>query len=418
MAFRNFSALSAGILSVRKLLLSFGFVGILVTGWSDSARAIPAVTYVTGESSGADVIFRIEFDTEIPLSGVATIAVTDSRMLSLDGIDYVPGTSDTEVVVGMPPRKIGHFDVSAGTVLADYISDTDAIDASTPPPVPNSWPSSILVTDTHFYYVENQFGFGTTTDHRIIRRAFAGGAEELVFDGVATAPFLEGEELENFEGLEQVDLGEQDGIRLFFFAEDPFSPPDRWLVSIGLVGGVWDGMEPFIELDGLTGSPLLGGADELDYDPFSQLLFGTNIITGEIIAYDPVISEAFVPPGGTPPFFISPAQVLSGATDGLGLLGLEIDGIRSDESGRMVFSGRGGVVGAFDIASIGTSGATDAAVYALVLDPSLTFDDLTPMTPPLPPILVPAANPWGLLVLAVLLLSSGLYASRVRNLYK
>ncbi len=75
-------------------------------------------------------------------------------------------------------------------------------------------------------------------------------------------------------------------------------------------------------------------------------------------------------------------------------------------------------MGAFDIASIGTSGATDAAVYALVLDPSLTFDDLTPMTPPLPPILVPAANPWGLLVLAVLLLSSGLYASRVRNLYK
>jgi len=225
-----------------------------------------------------------------------------------------------------------------------------------------------------------------------------------------------GSALEKFEGLEMVDLGGAGGLRLFFFAEDFNSPPDRWLVSIGLTaGGVWDGLEPFIELPGLSGSVAAGGADELDYDSFSDLLFGINIVTGEVIAYDPVAAMPAVSPGGTSPFFISPAQVAAGAADGLGLLGLEIDGIRSDGAGRMVFSGRGGVIGAIDIASILASGATDAAVYALVLDPSRTFDDLTPMAaptpPPPPPPPVPGMSPWGLLVFATLFLVAGGLAS-------
>lgn len=112
--------------------------------WADSAQAVTAVTYVTGEAASSDVIFRVELDTAVPMSGVTTIAVTDPRMLSLDGIDFVPGTDSTEVVVGMPPRKIGRFNVSIGTVLTDFISDTDLIDASTPLPTPNSWPSSVL----------------------------------------------------------------------------------------------------------------------------------------------------------------------------------------------------------------------------------------------------------------------------------
>ena len=402
---------------LRKTLQYLGGLLLLMGVWAGSAQAVTGVTYVTGESGSSDVIFRVEFDTAVAGSGVATIAVTDARMLSLDGIDFVPGTSDTEVVIGMPPGKIGRFNVSTGTVLTDFIADTDAIDVSTPPPTPSSWPSSILATTTHFYYVENQFGLGSTPDHRIIRRAFSGGAEELVFDGSAAAAFFGGAALTNFEGLEIVNLGGGFGERLFFFTEDPFSPPDRWLVSIGLTGaGVWDGLEPFIELSGLSGAVDGTGADELDFDPFTDLLFGTNIVTGEVIAYDPAASAPVVPPGGTSPFFISPAQVASGAADGLGLLGLEIDGIRSDGAGRMVFTGRGGVVGSFDIASIVASGATDAAVHALVLDATKTFDDLTPMESPAGAPL-PALGPGGLAVLAALLLWMSASVLRSRRLF-
>lgn len=345
-----------------------------------SAQAVPARTFVTGETATNDVIFDVNFETAVPYSAIWSIALTDPRMLSLDGIDFVPGTGNKVVVVGMPAGKLGLFDVAGGVVLPDLIPNTDLIAAAAPPPTPGSHPSTVLSSPNHVYYVENQFGLGFTSDHRIMRKPFAGGPEELVFDGVAVAPIFGGAVLKNLEGLEHVTIAGNE--RLYFFAQDPSAAPDRALVSIGITPvGLWDGLPPVMELVGLTGTGN-EGSDELDFDPVWGLLFGTNLATGEVIAYNPFVGAPAVPPATPFPFFIDPARVAAGAPDGLGLLGMNVDGIRSDGAGRVVFAGRGGVIGAIDVGTVLAFGATDVDVYPLLLDPNLGFDDLTPLPEP------------------------------------
>ncbi len=352
-----------------------------------AATAAPLRFYVTGELGASDVIFKVDADPALPGSGTVSTAYTETRGLALDGIDYVPGTSNHEVVVGVPTGKITHYDVVAGTMLPDYIALTDAISPGAPPPAPGSHPSSVLSTPTHFYYIENQFGFGTTTDHRIVRGSFTGAPEELVFDAAAAG-------LVNLEGVEIVPtLG---GLRLFTFAADPGHAGMRALVSIGLgPGGLWDGMAPSIDIPGLSGAT--DGSDELDFDPGSGLLFGTNIVTGEVIAWDPLTGMPVTSPGAMPGYFIDPAQVAAGLPGGLALLKGDVDGIRADGAGHLVFTGRAGVIGAIDIGGVLSNGADNTDVYPLFVSPSYIFDDLTPLVVPEPSSLVLA----GLAVLSL-----------------
>ena len=223
-----------------------------------------------------------------------------------------------------------------------------------------------------------QFGFDGSAVHRIIRAPFAGGPEEVVFNGAA--PGAGG--LVEFEGLEIVDG------RLYFFAQDP--PPamaatTRALMSIGLAGGVWDGLAPDVEIAGLMRGSVGGvgpgrsdGSDELDFDLFSGLLFGTNIINGEFIAFDPFTGMELIPGGlGSSSHFIDGGHSLTAP--------YLIDGIRSDGAGHLVYVGRGGIIGAIDIDSVLTDGAADSdSVYSLFTDSSYTFDDMTPFAVPEP----------------------------------
>ncbi len=343
--------------------------------WSAVAvRADIMTTYVTGETpSDDDVIFKVTFDPAIAGSGVVSVAVTETRGFGVDGIDFVPGTGGAGGVAGAPTGKITKYNVKTGAILPDLIGDTSAIGpASTGSP---THPSTVLSTPTHVYYVENQFGFDGSTDHRILRTPFAGGPVEVVFDGSGT--FMGGDLVE-FEGLEIV------GDRLYFFAQDPAGPAARAMMSIGLDGaGLWDGAAPEANIVGLgrssmaagSGPGISDGSDEIDFDPGSGLLFGTNIFNGEFIAYDPFLKVEVVPGFlGSSSHFIDSGHLLSA--------GFEIDGIRSDGAGHLVFSGRGGIIGAIDIGNVLTMGAADpTSVYSL-FDGSgagYVFDDLTPL---------------------------------------
>lgn len=346
--------------------------------WSrpEQTQAGIITTYVTGAvGGGLDVIFRVSLDAEIAGSASVSIAVHETRGFGLDGIDFVPGSGGTKVVVGVPAGKITQYDVGTGATLPDLISDTTAI--AVPPGSPTH-PSTVLSTSTDLYYVENQFGFDGSAVHRIMQKPFAGGPEKVVFDG--SAPGAGG--LVEFEGLEIVDG------RLYFFAQDPPPAPaatTRALMSIGLAGGVWDGLAPKIEIAGLkrggVGGPgpgLSDGSDELDFDPFSGLLFGTNIINGELIAFNPFTGMEFIPGvAGSMSHFIDGGHPLTAP--------YMIDGIRSDGTGHLVYVGRGGIIGAIDIDSVLTFGAADSSsVYSLFTDPSYTFDDMTPLSVPEP----------------------------------
>jgi hypothetical protein len=195
---------------------------------------------------------------------------------------------------------------------------------------------------------------------------------EVVFSG--------GGPLVNLEGIEIV------GSRLYFFSTDPGDPTKRALMSIGLVGGVHDGAAPVKEIGGLAAGPGGDGSDELDFDPVSGKIYGTNIINGEVVVVDP-----FAPPGTSGAIFISGAAVAAGAPDALKLLLRSVDGIRSDGLGHLIFVGRGGVMGAIDIAGVVADGADDGDVIRLYdSDPGVAgtgfiFDDLTPFAAvPLP----------------------------------
>jgi hypothetical protein len=331
-------------------------------------RAIrrPYVTWVTGELGASDVIFEVRFHPRIEGSAKLRVAVTDPRG-ALDGIDFVPGTS--EVVVGMPSGIIAHHDLVGGTVLPDFVPDTDLV---MPPPMgPGTHPSTVLSTPFHVYYVENQFGFGATMSHRLMRKTFGPGPVEFIYDGMPHG-------LKNFEGLELV------GDRLYFFAEDPFMPSARALVSIGLVpGGLWNGLPPAVHVGGLFEDPAsTDGSDELDFDPASGLVFGTNIENGEVVAWDPFAGMEVSSPGAA--HFVDGIQVAA-SSGALSALGGEIDGVRSVGNGWLVFTGKAGVIVSLHVPGVLLDGADDGdarVLFAAAVPGSIHFDDLTPIVGP------------------------------------
>jgi hypothetical protein len=346
--------------------------GTPISGWTATpisapprpALKRPYMTWVTGEVPGADVIFEVRFDPRIEYSARVRVKVVEPRHVPLDGIDFVPGAP--EVAVGIPAKIIAHYSLATGAVLPDFIPDTDAIAA--PPASPGTWPSTVLSTPTHFHYVENQFGFGATVSHRIMRKDWGGGPEEVVYDGA-----LHG--LKNFEGLELLPP------RLYFFAEDPLMPTKRALISVGLTGmGLWDGMPPVVEIGGLTEDPAsTDGSDELDFDPVSGLVFGTNIVNGEMIAFDPAASAEVSAPGAV--HFIDGAEIAA-STGSLGLLAGSIDGVRSVGNGWLIVTGKAGVILSVEVAGVLADGADDADVKPLAVIPGTSFDDLTPVVRP------------------------------------
>ncbi len=343
-----------------------GGSGLTVTGVGVGGHKKPTrlfTTYVTGEAPGADVVFKVTFNPSVELSGEVGIAVVEPRGIPVDGIDFVPGTGRTEIVCGSPATLLTHYSVVDGTVFPDLIPFTDVI--AVPPATPGTSPSTVWSSPSHAYYIENQFGFGGTSSHRIIRKPFGGGPEEVVYDGAVDG-------LINLEGIEVV-FG-----RLYFFSADPGSVTSRALMSIGLAGGTWDGAPALLEIPGLFQDPFdTDGSDELDFDPARGLLFGTNIENGEIIAYDPLFGVEFVSPGST--HFIDDAAISASGGD-LSLLGFAIDGIRSTGEGHLILSGKGGVILSIDIMGVLSDGPDDGDVIPLVFAPGVfSFDDLTPL---------------------------------------
>ncbi len=326
----------------------------------------PYVTWVTGELGAAHVVFEVRFHPRLAGSAVLDVAVFEPRG-AVDGIDFVPGATD-KVVVGMPMGKISHYDLASGALLPDLIADTDLPPGL--PPVPGTHPSTVLTTPFHVYYVENQFGFGGTPKHRILRKTFGPGPAEVVYDGAPHG-------LANFEGLELV----LPSSRLYFFAKDPLLPVGRALCSLGLVpGGLWDGLPPALHIGGLTEDPGVGdGSDELDFDPVSGLLFGTNIVDGEMIAWDPALGLEVSSPGAT--HFLDGADIAA-SSGALGVLDGDIDGVRSVGNGWLIVTGKAGVIASIDVAGVLADGADDGDVRVLALVPGLSFDDLTPVVRP------------------------------------
>lgn len=325
----------------------------------------PFVTWVTGEIGPTDVIFEVAFDPRLAASARVTVLLVEPRG-AVDGIDFVPGTSS--VVVGMPSGIISHYDLASGAILPDFVPDTELV---LPPPAgPGTHPSTVWSTPTHVYYVENQFGFGATASHRLMRKPFGPGPVELVFDGALVGG------LKNFEGLEGF------GGRLYFFSEDPGLPTARALVSIGVLPfGVWDGMPPALHIGGLFEDPFsTDGSDELDFDPVSGLIFGTNIENGEVVAWHPVAGLEVSSPGAL--HFVDGGQI-SASSGALAALGAEIDGVRSVGNGWLVFTGKGGVIVSLHVPGVLADGADDGDARVLFAKPGLVhFDDLTPIVRP------------------------------------
>ncbi|NQT88727.1 PEP-CTERM sorting domain-containing protein [bacterium] len=335
---------------------------VLGLAMAQMAQAMPFRTYVTGEEHGADVIFRVDLDPSIPGSAAILVVVRDS--IRMDGIDFLPG-SLTEVAVGAQAPVIGgaitHYNVATGAVLPSFVPVTG----------PATNPSTILTLGSDLYYTENQFGFAGPP-HRIMRTPVGGpaGTTGVVFDGAAPGAL----DLENFEGLEVVS------DRLYFFARDHEAAASRALYRIPLdAGGIWDGTTPTKLLGGLTTGPTGDGSDELDYDSFTGLLFGSNIISGEITFWDPVADT-----GG---FLITGAEIATGGPDLARMGSASLDGIRSTGDGYLVLSGLDGVLLSIDIAGA-LAGVSDADINILyderISDRGYSFDDLTPMSVPEP----------------------------------
>lgn len=320
----------------------------------------PYVTWVTGELFASDVVFRVRFDPARAGSARLSVAVVEPRG-AIDGIDFVPGT--LEVAATLPTGTLAHYDLVSGAVLPDFLPDTDAV--PTPPATPGTHPSTVWSTPFHAYYVENQFGFGATSSHRIVRRPWAGGPTEVVYDGGVHG-------LKNFEGLEGV------AGRLYFFAEDPGLASARALISIGTSGGLWNGLAPTVHLGGLFEGPgSTDGSDELDFDAASGLLFGTNIVNGEVIAWSPGAGIEVHSPGAL--HFVDAGQILA-SSGALSALGGEIDGVRSVGDGWLLFSGKAGTLVSLSVPGVLADGADDGdARVLLALPGTVSFDDLTPI---------------------------------------
>jgi hypothetical protein len=158
-------------LPLRSLL----FGAVAACAFAGAAHATLLRTYVTGDlASGAPTIYSITFDPAIADSAIPVPIVFDPRGLPLDGIDFLPGSGGTGVVVGSPTHKIAAYSVITGLAMPDVVVDTNLI-AVPPAGGAGTHPSTLLTTPSHAYYIENQFGFGATPSHRIIRKPLAGG---------------------------------------------------------------------------------------------------------------------------------------------------------------------------------------------------------------------------------------------------
>ena len=321
------------------------------------AGAAPFFTYVTGEALGGDVIFKVTLDPTIAASATISTAATDARRL--DGIDFLPGSTSSVSLGAQTPGggcAIAGFDFSTSTGVS-YVPATGA----------GTKPSTVLNNAGHVYYIENQFGFGGGA-HRIMRTPFGGppGTTELVFERTGIV---------NLEGLE-IHAG-----KLYFFAADPATAGTRALFSAALTAGVVAGATvPAKLLGGLKAAPAGDGSDELDWDPFTGYIFGTNMINGEVIYWNPAAMT-----GG---FLISPAD-LATAAPGSGVARFstaKLDGIRATGDGYLVLTGLDGVIASIDI--VGAFAGVDAGDVKILYDgpgfsgtPSIHFDDLTPLVP-------------------------------------
>lgn len=334
-----------------------------IPGTPQRASRRPYVTWVTGELGASDVLFEVRFAPSVAGSALAKVLVTDPRG-ALDGVDFVPGLP--EVVVGMPSGILAHYSLTSGAILPDVIPDTDLI--AVPPATPGTHPSTVWSTPGHVYYIENQFGFGATASHRIVRKPWGPGPEEVVYDGA-----LHG--LKNLEGIEGV------AGRLYFFAEDPALPSARALVSIGILGGLWNGLPPAVHIGGLLEGPgSTDGSDELDFDPPSGLLFGTNIVNGEVVAWHPIAGLEVSSPGAL--HFVDGGQIAA-SSGALAALGGEIDGVRSVGDGWLLFAGKAGVLVSLSVSGVLADGADDGDARVLFSMPGVVhFDDLTPIVRP------------------------------------
>ena len=353
---------------------------------ASSASAALFRTYVTGEVGSSNVIFEVDFDPTDASKTSVGIAYTEARGYFLDGIDFVIGDTSKVVVgaqiSGSPENgAITSYDIIApGGLLPDLVPSTNAPGTGPAPTGPGSKPSSILTTATHHYYTENQFGFAPSTpDHRIMRTP-GGDTVEIVFDGAAAAGTGIGSALINLEGLAivpGVDLGSGPADRLYFFAEDDADPSKRALYSIALDGsGIFDGAHGDAgvkHLSGLEGPT--DGADELDLDTSTGILYGSNIVNGEIILWD-------VPGGfGTP---LISALDISTAPGGSSLKRMEtarFDGIRVNGDGYLILTGQDGVIASVDIdGAMAGVGPEDVLILYddLVEGNGYEFDDLTP----------------------------------------
>lgn len=354
------------------------------------AQATTYTAYVTGEAGAADVIFRADFDPAVSGSGSVSVAHTEVRSdYRLDGIDFVAGNTN-EVVVGTqrPTTTNGaitHYDVVLGATKTDFVSSTNGA-AGSPPTSGVSQPSSTLTTPSHYYYTENQFGFAGGGLHRIVRTGVSGPADTIdeVFDGADAASFGPiSSALANLEGLAIVPGVDLDvngpgpaTTRLYFFAADHEAAGLRALYSIALDGsGVYDSGHPdavLKHLGGLAGPT--DGADELDLDPGSGMLYGSNIVNGEVIEWDPLANS-----GGT----LISAGDISSAPGGTPLKRMEtarIDGIRANGDGFLVLVGQGtGTDAAIFSIDIAAGPAGVRILYdELVSANGFRFDDLSP----------------------------------------
>ena len=341
--------------TAARLTAFFAMLGLLGAG--SPAMAGWMQTYVTGEDSGANVIFRVTLDPTIAGSAMVSTVLTDPAR-RLDGIDFLPG-STTKVSVGAQlggGGAIAQFNVATGAALPDFVPATGAA----------TKPSTVLNFGGNVYYIENQFGFAGGA-HRIMRTPIAGppGTTEIVF-----AP-AGGTGIVNLEGLE-IHAG-----KLYFFSADPAAAGTRALYSVALDGaGLAVGAATKLK-GGLTGSP--DGADELDRDPLTGYIFGTNMLTGEVIYWDPVGLT-----GGT---LISAAAVIAHAGDDIGRFKTaKLDGIRATGDGYLVLTGIDGVIASIDI--LGALAGLDTGDVKILFDgkgfsarPGISFDDLTPLVP-------------------------------------
>lgn len=331
---------------------------VLACAWAfaPSAQASERV-FVTGEAGGTGTIFEVVFT---PGSPGASVVPRISTGLRPDGIDLLPGGPLLVVgeQVGAPPPFDGAITVYDHVVngpLPPLLAATGA----------GTRPSTVLTVTAfggHVYYIENQFGFAPGP-HRIMRVGIGGGAPEVVFDAGALAGIL------RLEGLEL------DGSRLYFFGSDTVIPLTRALYSIGLgATGLHDGFPHVRHLGGLAQGPPGDGADELDLDPATGILYGSNIVSGEIIFWDPSI-----PAGG---LFIPAAAMVTPKL--MRLSSMMADGIRATGAGHLVLSGIAGVLLSVDIAGVLADGPTedditihyDEAVSGL----GYSFDDISPIT--------------------------------------